>query len=151
VTVAREQAFLEKYMELQSIRMPGRFRFSIHLAEDIEPDETILPSMILQPFVENSIEHGFAGIGYTGQVDIYFDQSPGELFVRITDNGKGLLTGPKEQNEHISRASQIIKDRIYLLNVKLKSKASFSIDNNPHEKGVTVLIRLPLLYKDQLR
>lgn len=151
VTVAREQAFLEEYMELQSIRMPGRFRFSIHLAEDIEPDETILPSMILQPFVENSIEHGFAGIGYTGQVDIYFDQSPGELFVRITDNGKGLLTGPKEQNEHISRASQIIKDRIYLLNVKLKSKASFSIDNNPHEKGVTVLIRLPLLYKDQLR
>lgn len=151
VTVAQEKAFLEEYMELQSIRMPGRFRFSIHLAEGIEPDDTILPSMILQPFVENSIEHGFAGIEYTGQVDIYFDQSPGELLVRITDNGKGLLTGPKEQNEHISRASQIIKDRIYLLNVKLKSKASFTIDNNLHEKGVTVLIRLPLLYKNQLR
>lgn len=151
VTVAQEKAFLEEYMELQSIRMPGRFRFSIHLAEAIDPDETILPSMILQPFVENSIEHGFAGIDYAGQVDIYFDQSPGELLVRITDNGKGLLTGPKEQNEHISRASQIIKDRIYLLNVKLKSKASFTIDNNAHEKGVAVLIRLPLLYKDQLR
>lgn len=151
VTVAQEQAFLEEYMELQSIRMPGRFRFAIHMAPELEPDETILPSMILQPFVENSIEHGFAGIGYQGQVDIYFDQSPGELLIRITDNGKGLLSGPKENNEHISRASQIIKDRIYLLNIKLKSKASFTIDNNPHEKGVTVLIRLPLLYKDQLR
>ena len=92
-----------------------------------------------------------AGIDYTGQVDIRFEQSPGELLVRITDNGKGLLTGPKVNNEHISRASQIIKDRIYLLNVKLKSKASFSIDNNENNKGVTVLIRLPLLFKDQLR
>ncbi len=151
VTVAQETDFLEEYMELQSIRMPGRFRFSITLSPDIEPDDTILPSMILQPFVENSIEHGFAGIDYPGQVDIHFEQSADELLVRITDNGKGLLTGPKENNEHISRASQIIRDRIYLLNVKLRTKASFSIDNNEKEKGVTVLIRLPLLYKDQLK
>jgi len=151
VTVAQEKDFLEEYMELQSIRMPDRFRFSVTCASTVEPDETILPSMILQPFVENSIEHGFAGIDYAGQVDIHFDQAPGELLVRITDNGKGLLTGPKENNEHISRASQIIRDRIYLLNVKLRTKASFSIENNAHEKGVTVLIRLPLLFRDQLR
>ena len=106
--------------------------------------------MIMQPFVENSIEHGFAGIEYKGQVEILFDQAPGELLIRISDNGKGLHTGPKENNEHISRASQIIRDRIYLLNVKLRTKASFSIDNNSHGKGVTVLIRLPLLYKDQV-
>lgn len=151
VTIAQEKDFLEEYMELQSIRMPGSFRFAVTYAAAIEPDETIIPSMILQPFVENSIEHGFAGIDYTGQVDIHFDQAPGELLVRISDNGKGLLTGPKENNEHISRASQIIKDRIYLLNIKLRTKASFSIDNNAHEKGVTVLIRLPLMYKDQVR
>jgi len=151
VTIAQEKDFLEEYMELQSIRMPGSFRFSVTYAAPVEPDDTIIPSMILQPFVENSIEHGFAGIDYTGQVDIHFDQAPGELLVRISDNGKGLLTGPKENNEHISRASQIIKDRIYLLNVKLRTKASFSIDNNAHEKGVTVLIRLPLMYKDQVR
>ncbi len=151
VTIAQEKDFLEEYMELQSIRIPGQFRFAVTYASTIEPEDTIIPSMILQPFVENSIEHGFAGIDYTGQVDIHFDQAPGELLVRISDNGKGLLTGPKENNEHISRASQIIKDRIYLLNVKLRTKASFSIDNNAQEKGVTVLIRLPLLYKDQVR
>ncbi|HOZ69097.1 MAG TPA: histidine kinase [Chitinophagaceae bacterium] len=151
VTIAQEKDFLEEYMELQSIRIPDRFRFSVTYGTTIEPEDTIIPSMILQPFVENSIEHGFAGIDYAGQVDIHFDQAPGELLVRISDNGKGLLNGPKENNEHISRASQIIKDRIYLLNIKLRTKASFSIDNNAHEKGVTVLIRLPLLYKDQVR
>jgi hypothetical protein len=57
---------------------------------------------------------------------------------------------PKENNEHISRASQIIKDRIYLLNIKLKTKAGFSIDNNI-DKGVIVKIHLPLLYKNELK
>jgi tetratricopeptide (TPR) repeat protein len=151
VTVAQEMDFLEEYLTLQSIRMPDKFGSSITSAPAVEPDDTILPSMILQPFVENSIEHGFSGIEYKGQVDIHFDLAPGELLVRISDNGKGLVNGPKESNEHISRASQIIKDRIYLLNIKLKTKASFSIDNSKEGKGVTVLIRLPLLYKDIIR
>ena len=69
--------------------------------------------------------------------------------IQINDNGKGLNTVAKENNEHISRASQIIKDRIYLLNIKLKTKAGFSIDNNSTGNGVIVKIHLPLLYKDQ--
>ena len=76
--------------------------------------------------------------------------------IQITDNGKGLNTTVKENlpngqtgNEHISRASQIIKDRIYLLNIKLKTKAGFSIDNNSAGNGVIVKIHLPLLYKEQ--
>jgi tetratricopeptide (TPR) repeat protein len=151
VTVSQEADFLEEYLALQSIRMPDKFSYTITMADAIEPDDTILPSMILQPFVENSIEHGFAGIGYPGQVDIHFNQAPGELLISITDNGKGLISGPKVNNEHISRASQIIKDRIYLLNIKLKTKASFSIDNSKDGKGVTVLIRLPLLYKENIK
>lgn len=151
VTVSQEADFLEEYLALQTIRMPEKFGYSVTMDTTIEQDDTILPSMILQPFVENSIEHGFAGIDYTGQVDIHFDQAPGELLIRIADNGKGLISGPKDNNEHISRASQIIKDRIYLLNIKLKTKASFTIDNNKDGKGVTVLIRLPLLYKENLK
>lgn len=147
VTVTQEKEFLEEYMELQAIRNPGRFANSIVIDEEVDADETIMPSMILQPFVENSIEHGFAGINYAGLIQIRFDKRDRELEVSIIDNGKGLISGPRDNNEHISRASQIIKDRIYLLNIKLKTKASFSIDSNINGKGVTVLIRLPLLYK----
>ena len=63
----------------------------------------------------------------------------------IKVNGKGLNTTVKENNEHISRASQIIKDRKYLLNIKLKTKAGFRIDN-AEEGGVNVKIHLLLLY-----
>jgi len=107
--------------------------------------------MILQPFVENSIEHGFTGISYPGHIAITFHKAASDLLITITDNGKGLLPAGKENvQEHISRASQIIKDRIYLLNIKLKTRAGFSIDNNTNEKGVTVKIHLPVLDKQTI-
>lgn len=151
VTLEQEKGFLEEYLSLQATRFPQQFNFEVILADIIEPDETLIPSMILQPFVENSIEHGFVGIDYKGEVTIAFAKESRDLLVRITDNGKGLATKPTANGEHISRASQIIKDRIYLLNVKLKSRASFSIDNNADGKGVTVSIKLPLLLKKDIK
>lgn len=95
----------------------------------MEVDDILIPSMILQPFIENSIEHGFSGIDYAGHVDIKFGIHHHELMIEVIDNGKGMNTSVKEQTDHI-KERQIIKDRIYLLNIKLKTKAGFSIDNN---------------------
>ncbi|MCX6320140.1 MAG: histidine kinase [Bacteroidetes bacterium] len=151
VTVEQETDFLNEYLELQKVRFPQKFTYAITSAPDIEPEELLLPSMILQPFVENSIEHGFTGIDYAGHISVSFNKSGNDLHINITDNGKGLATSPKEESEHISRASQIIRDRIYLLNIKLKTRAGFSIDNNPEGKGVLVKISLPVLYKQDMK
>ncbi|MEY2830566.1 MAG: hypothetical protein RIQ33_2424 [Bacteroidota bacterium] len=150
VTIEQEMDFLNEYMEVQKMRFPTSFTYEINAANDIEIDEVLIPSMIIQPFVENAIEHGFSGINYPGKMGINFMKNNTEILIEIIDNGKGLNTTPKENNEHISRASQIIKDRIYLLNIKLKTKAGFSIDNNT-DKGVIVKIHLPLLYKSELK
>jgi tetratricopeptide (TPR) repeat protein len=149
VTVEQEMEFLNEYLEVQKIRFPKTFSYEVFADENLETDDILIPSMILQPFVENSIEHGFAGIDYPGNINIAFKTAGKEILIQITDNGKGLATTVKENNEHISRASQIIKDRIYLLNIKLKTKAGFSIDNDASGQGVVVKIHLPLLYKSQ--
>ena len=151
MSIEEEAGFLRQYLELQQIRYPDKFTFSISIADDIDSTETMIPFMILQPFAENSIEHGFSGIGYPGKIDFRFEQEGKDLIVQIADNGKGLtdLSG-ENKSTHISRASQIIRDRIYLLNAKHKTRASFSIENNSETKGVTVLIRLPLLYSADL-
>jgi len=148
VTIEQEMDFLNEYLEVQKIRFPQTFSYEVMADQDLDIDELQIPAMIIQPFVENSIEHGFVGVDYPGKVTVNFTSEKKELLIQITDNGKGLLTTAKENNEHISRASQIIKDRIYLLNIKLKTKAGFSIDNNSTGNGVTVKIHLPLLYKD---
>ena len=149
VTIEQETEFLKEYLDLQKIRFPHKFSFQISIADTIEPEYTLIPSMILQPFIENSIEHGFSGINYPGEIIVDFKKEQSDLQITITDNGKGLLVTGKENSEHISRASQIIRDRIYLLNIKLKTKASFSIDNSISGKGVVVQIKLPLIDKDK--
>ena len=150
VSIEQEMDFLNEYLEVQKMRFPTSFTFEINAANDVEIDDVLIPSMIIQPFVENAIEHGFSGIDYAGKMSVDFKKNDKEILIEIMDNGKGLHTLPKENNEHISRASQIIKDRIYLLNIKLKTKAGFSIDNH-HNKGVIVKIHLPLLYKSELK
>ena len=147
VTIEQETAFLTEYLQLQKIRFPQKFSFQIHIADTIEPEYTLIPSMILQPFIENSIEHGFAGINYPGEINLGFEKTGSELQIKITDNGKGLSSTGKENSEHISRASQIIRDRIYLLNKKLKASASFTIENNKDGQGVMVMVRLPFMEK----
>jgi hypothetical protein len=147
VTIEQEIGFLNEYMELQKMRFPEKFSYSVHAADEIETDEMIVPSMIVQPFVENSIEHGFSGINYAGHITVFFSKENDGLLITITDNGKGFSKTPKENEGHISRASQIIKDRIYLLNIKLKSKASFVIDVNPAGPGVMAKILLPAMYR----
>jgi Histidine kinase len=150
VTIEQEKDFLNEYLELQKMRFPTKFSYEIKIGEGLDGDELMIPSMILQPFVENSIEHGFTGINYPGHVSVQFRKVAKDLQITITDNGKGLAMSVKENNEHISRASQIIKDRIYLLNIKLKTRARFSIDSNTEENGVTVNIHLPLLNKQTI-
>ncbi len=148
VTIEQEIEFLNEYLEIQKIRFPKKFTYKIEAREDLEIDELLIPSMILQPFVENSIEHGFAGLEQDGHVDVFFKKDKTEILIEISDNGKGLSTAQKIPNEHISRASQIIKDRIYLLNIKLKTKARFSIDNQADGSGVLVKIFLPIMFQN---
>jgi two-component sensor histidine kinase len=149
VTIEQEMEFLNEYLEVQKIRFPQTFSYEVNADKDLDIDELQIPAMIIQPFVENSIEHGFVGVDYPGKVTVNFRSENKELMIQINDNGKGLNSTAKEKNEHISRASQIIKDRIYLLNIKLKTKAGFSIENNSTGNGVIVKIHLPLLYKEQ--
>jgi LytS/YehU family sensor histidine kinase len=150
VTVEQEIDFLQEYLEVQKIRFPKKFSFLIEADPELETDEVQIPAMIIQPFVENSVEHGFSGIDYTGEIKVYFSKKGKELLILIEDNGKGIGAGNQEKEGHVSRASQIIRDRIYLLNLKLRTKASFSINNTDGQKGVQVKIYLPLLFKEDI-
>lgn len=151
ITITEEKDFLNEYLELQKIRFPQKFTYTITTSGAIEPDDMLIPSMILQPFVENSIEHGFTRIDHAGHITISFAKEVNDLKIQITDNGKGMPAIAKEAMAHVSRASQIIKDRIYLLNLKLKTKAGFSINNNPEGNGVKVNISLPVLFKQDIK
>jgi tetratricopeptide (TPR) repeat protein len=146
VTIEDELNFIDHYIELQLLKQKDTFEFHVDIAPDVDQSEVLIPSMIIQPFLENAIEHGFAAIDYKGLLHLSIRTSESELHVIISDNGKGIVETNNIQNKHISRAIQITKDRLYLISKGNKKKSSYFIKNRePH--GVEIELVLPLLYE----
>ncbi len=94
VTLMEELQFLRGYLEIQRIRFQGR----LEVAEFIE-DETLdakLPSMILQPLVENAVKHGVGKIDELGRIELRAYRENGTLVVSVHDNGPGIDALPDE-------------------------------------------------------
>lgn len=144
VTVDEEIDFLRNYIELESLRQPNKFDFEITTDENVEVEEMRIPSMILQPFIENSIEHGFKSIAYKGLIAIHFSIEGDSVHICIVDNGS--KNSSSKHQDYPSRAMQITRDRLYLLNRQYQSHAVFTLKDNDTQ-GKTVDISLPILYE----
>lgn len=145
-TIENEIAFLTDYLELQKLLSENRFKYNFKIDDAIEPNELLIPGMILQPFIENSIEHGFKTISYEGLIEMSFNLSGDFLKIKITDNGTGIKDIEKDKT-YPSRATHIIKDRLFLLNKTYKTNATFVLINSDNDKGLVVEISLPIIYK----
>lgn len=139
-----EISYLDKYLSLQQMRTGGKFEFQIECDEKTDPFEVQLPGMIIQPFIENSVEHGFKDIDYKGQISVQFQSDENELLITITDNGKGIAEGEKSKS-YPSRATGITRDRLELLNRKYKASANYTVQANPNGSGTQIVIHLPAL------
>ncbi|MEY2638972.1 MAG: hypothetical protein RIR90_454, partial [Bacteroidota bacterium] len=139
-SIEEEIVFLENYLQLH---LPANVQYQIVLDKAIDASAVMIPSMLIQPFIENSILHGFSGIDYPGKLLIRFSQEAEQLSVKISDNGKGFTA--QTDKTHVSRASQIIEDRLYLLAKQYRPKANYRIDSGEDGKGVTAVISLPII------
>jgi len=145
IVIEKEIEFLKEYLKLQQLRSPNKFEYDFFIEEELDASKISLPAMILQPFIENAIEHGFKSIDYMGKLKVSFIESGNLLKIKVEDNGVGLNQEKIDKN-HISRATQITKDRLFLLNKLHKGKAGFEIKENA-PTGIVIEIVLPLIYK----
>ncbi len=88
VTLDEELTFLEHYIEIQKARFRERLQFQLDVAPATR--EAMVPSMILQPLVENAIQHGIAPYDIRGIVTVSARESNGRLRLEIRDNGGGV-------------------------------------------------------------
>lgn len=94
VSLRQELDFLRGYLEIQRIRFQGR----LEAEEFIDPNvlDALVPSMILQPLVENAVKHGVSKVEGCGRMEIRAKRDDGELVISVHDNGPGLDTLPSE-------------------------------------------------------
>lgn len=115
-TVAEMADWLEKYMSLQRMRFNEAFDCEIHIQPETE--KVRVYKLLLQPFVENAIIHGFREIEYGGmlRIDVMFSEFKDELDIIIEDNGKGMPHGIVETFNRPEAALQNDKPGIGLHN-----------------------------------
>lgn len=118
ISLQEELSTLELYLELEQLRFQNKFTYEIILSKDLETDFIKIPSMIIQPYVENAIIHGLSSLTKNGILKIEFSSINNLLHCTIDDNGIGIIKSQQkaENNSlHISLAGKISRDRLYLL------------------------------------
>ncbi|OUS01306.1 hypothetical protein A9Q86_05835 [Flavobacteriales bacterium 33_180_T64] len=145
VQIENELESLRKYIDLQLLRFPNQFEYSIVL-ENFEEDELLfIPPMLIQPFVENSIEYGFFGVDYKGQIHIKLELQDKFIMCSIDDNGLGLQESNTDYKKSIS--TQLISNFIF----KSTKKNILILDKKVEsliETGVLVRFLIPYKFSE---
>ncbi len=144
---------INNYIKIQQLRFYNKFTSDIKVDESIDKETCLIPPMLIQPFIENSIEHGIKTAKNHCLLDICFKKEGDKLHITIEDNGVGIqkdAPAHNTQRKHVSLATTIITERLDLLEKKTKTKCSLSVINkvdNPEytESGVKVIITIPYL------
>ncbi len=148
IPLKEELQLLGLYLELSKTRYPNTFDFKIHLAPTIDSQNISLPSMLLQPFVENAIIHGIVPKRRAGQVDLYFELMGEILYCRIVDNGIGRAAAQAKKTtaRHRSLATQITRERLAILAPQEKEALQIKDLYNPStgEHGTEVCLLIPI-------
>lgn len=97
VPVVDEVAVIKNYLDLQKLRFPQLFDYEIDLDSALEDEMICIPPMLIQPFVENAIEHGFKGVDYKGKIIVRLTlnqlKKRNVINCVIEDNGIGFVQG----------------------------------------------------------
>jgi len=148
VTLDEELETIRLYLQLEKMRFPDKFDYNIHLSKAATDEDWMLPSMVLQPFLENAILHGLMPLEEKGQLTIEANAKGNTLYITITDTGMGIKKSRalRSGSPHKSRGMQLIKERLELLSKLSKEPIQLSITelipgaNNP---GTKISLSIP--------
>lgn len=146
ITLSEELDALNNYMQLEALRMENRFEYSITVDPSVNPDNTFIIPLLLQPFVENSIWHGVAHLKEKGRISITITRQESDLLCIVEDNGVGFSKDQQPRNDRKSYGLKVTESRLAIFN-KTKNVSSF-IKYPPVEKGMRVEIVLPFENND---
>lgn len=132
VSLEDEIKLIDYYLKLQATRFNNLFEYSIDVDNTIDTENLQIPFMLLQPFIENSVEHGVKGLE-NRNIDISIKQIDSSINITIEDDGRGFDKTKESKADHTSYAIKITKERIENLEklngIDVKMNIDSKIDN----------------------
>ena len=153
IPLSDELETVELYMNIENIRFSNEIDFEINISDDIDPHNVKIPSLILQPFLENALWHGLSSKSGNKKIIINIRKATDENFmhISITDNGIGRIASEQiKQNKVLKRKSvgiDITKER--LTNFSKDYLNSFNLQiidlykDNGTSDGTKVILHIP--------
>jgi ligand-binding sensor domain-containing protein len=139
IPLKKEIEALTLYLDLEALRFGKRFEYEIKVAPDVDTEFMQIPSMLIQPYVENSIWHGIMHKEGNGKIEIHLKMKNEALSCTIRDNGIGrkrsMELKQEKNGEHKSVGLSNTKERLEIINQVNKSNMSVEITDVLDEKG----------------
>lgn len=146
ITLAQEIKTLKNYIEVERLMASKDFSYEIDLESDLDPEEVLIPPMLIQPFVENAIRHGIMPLQRPGELKVYFKTDTNFLYATVTDNGIGIQQSQqnKPKTDHQSMALQVTKERIESLAGRNTLKIEEVSEKDHTLAGTKISFKIPL-------
>lgn len=155
IPIQEETEMLQYYLKIQQLRFAPSFTFDIIISDEIKNNKVVIPPMLIQPFVENAIEHGLKPLGETGKLVVRILKNNEQLLLEIEDNGLGIDYQDrlsKSEKQHESMAIKITQERLSVLEKDTGQKTLFEIFDkkrkDPFERGTIARISIPLITQE---
>lgn len=154
ITVEQEVAYVKRYLEIMEYKYSGKFTTEYEVEDAVRLQ--MIPKLILQPIVENSLRHGIATISRPGKILIIIKQCGRYLDILIKDNGKGMpvevtKTLSVYSAEEVQREKHIgvqnVRERLHLI---YRDECSFTVTSKVDE-FTEVKIRIPLTEDQEIQ
>jgi len=145
ISMQEELEYLELYLSLEKKRFGNKLNYEIQVDDRLDKEETFIPSMLLQPYIENAIWHGIMPLETGGELKILINLiEPHLLRIEIMDTGIGIENSLKhKKNSHSSKGMSLTQERINLLNEIEANPIQISVKQNGGS-GTSVLINITL-------
>lgn len=144
VTVEDEVEALREYLELEKAILPGKLNYEIEIDPEIDVENTVLPPLMIQPFIENAVMHGITPKKEAGTISVRMSKQGNALHVSVADDGIGREKSAqlKGNNGHKSVGLKLTQERMEKLNRDSKIKTGITFTDL--EQGLRVDLVFPL-------
>jgi len=148
IPLSKEVEIIDLYLGLEHYRFKDKFSYKLNVEDELDEDEILLPPMLIQPFIENSIWHGLRYKETAGMLTVSFEKNKNNLEVTIQDDGIGRTKSQelktKNQKKNKSTAIKNIDQRIKLISALHNIKVSVNIqDLEKDGSGTKIILSIP--------
>ena len=138
ISLAAEISLLQNYLEIEKLRFKEKLSFNINVDNNLHTETIKIPTMVLQPIIENAINHGLFNKEDNGTIIVNFKKGEDEIvIVEIIDDGVGFANTKKGESKSV-KSSNVLKDRLHFLNNSRQWNMSYSEQElypDKYEKG----------------